>query len=208
MTNAASRCLSELARSHQCISVFDSSGEAFTLRYVWVISVSALDAYLTELVSEAGLRIIDKDPATLTENLAQVGVPLEGVLSIGKLDPTERFVYFREQIFRSIQFKSFYRPDKVSEALSYIWRCPPKEKWARILSRMNETGRYVGRTEKDIRDELSLIGDRRDLIAHAIDTPPGTGTPNTPARADAVQVLTFISDMVAAIDRETEAQLA
>nr|CAD6427565.1 ParA family protein [Rhizobium sp. Q54] len=83
----------------------------------------------------------------------------------------------------------------------------PKEKWARILSRMKATGRYVARTEQDIRDELTLIGDRRDLIAHAVDVSPGATQKNPVAKDDAARVVEFMDDLVIAIDAETEALL-
>ena len=68
-------------------------------------------------------------------------------------------------------------------------------------------GRYDERTEEDIRDELTLIGDRRDLIAHSVDTAPGAEGPNPVDRLDAVRVIEFIKDLATSIDLETEAQL-
>ncbi|WID96436.1 hypothetical protein QO058_27570 [Bosea vestrisii] len=124
------------------------------------------------------------------------------------MEPTERLLFFKDRIYATVQYKSFYKPDKVSEALSYIWTCPPKEKWARILARLKETGRHVGRTEENVRDELTLIGDRRDLIAHSVDTPPGAEGPNPVERADAVSVIEFIVDLATGVDLETEAQFA
>ena len=73
---------------------------------------------------------------------------------------------------------------------------------------MKITGRYDNRTEQDIRDELTLIGDRRDLIAHAVDIPPGTTKQNPVRRGDAARVVEFVADLVSAIDSETESQLA
>ncbi|WP_315731217.1 MULTISPECIES: hypothetical protein [unclassified Bradyrhizobium] len=163
---------------------------------------------MTELVSEAGLRWIDRTPPVLTANLRQVQVPLERVMSVDQLSPTERLLFYKDHVYSSIQYTSFYKPDKVSEALSYIWVCPPKEKWARIFTRMKASGRYISSTEQDIRNELSLIGDRRDLIAHSVDTLPGAPSPNPVNRDDAARVAEFVGDLAAAIDQETEAQLA
>jgi hypothetical protein len=190
-----------------CLENYDVTRHDFSLRHVWVICVSSFDLYMTELVSEAGLRLIDRTPRILTQNLRQVEVPLGNVLDIDQLAPAERLLFFRHHIFTSIQYKSFYKPDKVSEALSYIWTCPAKEKWSRILCGMKATGRYDNRTEQDVRDELTLIGDRRDLIAHAVDIPPGTTEFNPVRREDAVRVIEFVGDVVGAIDNETENQL-
>ena len=208
MTEAYQRFVVNLSEAAICLQNFDANGHAFALRHIWITCVSAFDLYMTELVSEAGLRLIDRTPRILTQNLRQVEVPLGNVLDIDRLGPSERLIFFKEHIFSAIQYKSFYRPDKVSEALSYIWTCPAKEKWSRILARMKANGRHGTRTEQDIREELTLIGDRRDLISHAVDTPPGTTEPNPVEREDASRVIVFIGDLAAAIDAETEALLA
>ncbi|WP_155773941.1 hypothetical protein [Rhodovulum sp. MB263] len=186
---------------------FDATNQDFALRHVWITCVSAFDLYMTEMVSEVGIRLIDRDPPTLTNNLRQVSVRLESMFGIEEQTPAERLLFFRDSIYSTIQYKSFYRPDGVSEALSYVWTCPAKEKWARVLSGMQETGRYLSRTEQDIRAELTLIGDRRDLIAHSMDTPPGAQRPNPVSREDAASVIEFFRDIVNAIDAETERQL-
>lgn len=72
---------------------------------------------------------------------------------------------------------------------------------------MKSTGRYQNRSEQDIRDQLTLIGDRRDLIAHAVDVVPGNFERNAVKREDAEEILTFIKDLAAAIDAETEQQI-
>jgi hypothetical protein len=207
MTDAQHRFRVHLAEGVRCLQNYDETNHDFSLRHVWVASVSAFDLYMTELVSEAGLRLIDRTPRILTTNLRQIEVPLGNVLDMDQLSPAERLLFFRQHIFFAIQYRSFYRPEKVSEALSYIWTCPAKEKWARILSGMKSTGGYDNRTEEDIRDELALIGDRRDLIAHSVDIPPGTTERNPVWREDAARVVQFIGDLAGAIDRETESQL-
>lgn len=207
MTGSKSRFDGHLAEALRCLETFDASGYPFALRHVWIVCVSAFDLYLTELVSEVGLRLIDREPPTLTANLRQVQFPLGGVMSISSLSPTERLLYYKDGIYSAVQFKSFYKPEKVSEALSYIWTCPPKEKWTRILGRMQQTGRYAERTEEELRNELTLIGDRRDLIAHSVDSLPGSDGPNPVERDDAVRVIEFMADLALGIDLETEAQL-
>lgn len=207
MTEAKSRFDRHVEEAHLCLSTFDWTGSAFALRHVWIVCVSAFDLYMTELVSEAGLRLIDRTPPLLTANLRQIQVPLDGVMSINEMSPTERLLFYKDRIYSAVQYKSFYKPEKVSEALSFVWTCPPREKWARIVSHLRATGRYDERTEEDIRDELTLIGDRRDLIAHSVDTPPGAEK-NPVDRADALRVLEFMVDLAMSIDAETEAQLA
>lgn len=207
MTNSKARLDTHLTEARICIENFDAIGNEFALRHVWVVCVSAFDLYMTELVSEAGLRWIDRTPPILTTNLRQVRVPLGSVLELDNISPIERLLFYRDHVYSAVQYTSFYKPEKVSEALSYIWICDPKEKWARIFGRMKGTGRYENRSEQDIRSELTLIGDRRDLIAHSVDTPPGATSSNPVTREDAAHVLEFISDLASAVDDETEAQL-
>lgn len=208
MTTAKARFDEHLAVGVRCIENFDARGDEFALRHVWIAGVSAFDLYMTELVSDAGLRWIDRSPPVLTTNLRSVRVPLGSVLEMDPASPTERLLFYRDHVYSAVQYTSFYKPEKVSEALSFIWICEAKEKWARIFGRMKATGRYEQRTEQDIREELTFIGDRRDLIAHSVDTPPGAPSPNPVARDDAARVLEFIGDLAAAIDSETEFQLA
>lgn len=207
MSEAKMRFDIHLREGTTCLENFDSSGHEFTLRHVWITCVSTFDLYMTELISEAGLRWIDRSPPVLTSNLRQVHVPLFGVLDLDNLSPTEKLIFYKEHVYAAVQYTSFYRPEKVSEALSYIWICPAKEKWARILCNMRKTGRYSNRDEHDIRSELTQIGDRRDLIAHSADKPPGAGGANPVNRIDAAATLEFIADLATAIDVETEAQL-
>lgn len=208
MTEASVRFDVHLAEAQVCLKTFDSTQNGFALRHVWIVCVSAFDLYMTELVSEAGLRWIDRTPPILTSNLRLVQVPLERIMAVDQLSPTEKLLFYKEHIYSAVQYTSFYRPEKVSEALSYIWVCPAKEKWARIFSRMKAIGQYDTRTEQDIRAELSLIGERRDLIAHSVDTPPGAASPNPVNRDDAARVVEFMRHLATAIDQETEAQLA
>lgn len=207
MTLAKGRFDANIGEAQACLNNFDATSSWFALRYVWIVSVSTFDLYMTELVSEAGLRWIDRSPPVLTQNLRQVEIPLGETMRMETLNPAEKLLFYRDQVYASIQYTSFYRPEKVSEALSYIWICPAKEKWARITKRFKASGKHEGKTEKDIRDELSLIGDRRDLIAHSVDTPPGSSSPNPVDRKDAEKVRDFIIDLATAIDQETEAQL-
>ncbi len=208
MMEAKSRFDRHIEEAQTCLDTFDATNNAFALRHIWIICVSAFDLFMTELISEAGLRLIDRTPPLLTANLRQVQLPLHSVVEIHDLSPTERLLFYKERIYAAVQYRSFYKPEKVSEALSYIWTCAPKEKWARILAHLKAMGRYDERVEEDIRDELTLIGDRRDLIAHSVDTAPGAEGPNPVDRPDAVRVIEFVRDLATSIDLETEGQLS
>jgi len=207
MTDAKSRFDRHLEEARTCIYNFDQSGHEFALRHVWIVVVSSFDLYVTELISEAGLRLIDRAPPVLTNSLRQIQVRLEKLMEFETLSPTDKLLFYKRQLYAAVQYKSFYRPDRLSEALSLIWICPPKEKWARVLARMKSTGRYATRTQESIRDELTLISDRRDLIAHSMDAQPGAIAANPVSREDATQITTFVADLALALDAETEAQL-
>jgi hypothetical protein len=207
MTESKARFDQHIQEADLCLSTFDTTRNAFALRHIWIVCVSAFDLFMTEIISEAGLRLIDQSPPLLTTNLRQVQLPLHTVIDLHHLSQIERLLFYKDRIYAAVQYRSFYKPERVSEALSYIWTCPPKEKWPRILKHLKYTGRYQDRTEEDIRNELALIGDRRDLIAHSVDTPPGAQGPNPIDRLDAIRVIDFIRDLTASIDHETESQL-
>lgn len=157
MTDAHIKFLQNISECEEALECFAACGKKSALRYVWISAISALDLYMTELVSEAGLRLIDRSPRVMTTNLQQMEIPLSGVLELENMGPSERLIYFKERIFSVLQYKSFYRPEKISEALSYIWLCPGKEKWARILAEMKQRGRYASKTTQDVRDELEHV---------------------------------------------------
>lgn len=207
MTESFERFDCHIAEGRLCIDYYSLVEEEHILRYVWIVSISSFDLYLTELISEVGLKLLAHDPPILTENIRRIEIPLGDTIDLDSLSPANRLIFFKNKIFAALQFKSFYRPDKISEALSYIWRCPPREKWARIHSEMQKTGRYIGKTEQNIREELSLIGNRRDLIAHSVDLPPGAERQNAVTLSDAQATLDFVYDLAKAIDLETERQL-
>ncbi|MCH8491530.1 MAG: hypothetical protein LAT81_16625 [Oceanicaulis sp.] len=207
MTEAYDRYRILVADAWECIENFRVTEHDFALRHVWVSCVSALDLYLTELVAEAGLRIVDKSPLSLTPNLRNIGIPLEGVFEYEKMSPSQKLIFFRSAIYSSVQFVSLYRSDGVLSALSYIWIADPKKKWKTITARIKNFGQYIDYTEQDIRSELDAIGDRRDLISHSVDWPPGADRRNPVRIEDAMQVIDFVSALVRAIDVETEEQI-
>ena len=66
MTEAKRTFDLRLSEVQDCIDAFDLTNKPFALRHVWVSCVSAFDLYMTELISEAGLRLIDRTPPALT----------------------------------------------------------------------------------------------------------------------------------------------
>lgn len=68
MTKSYENFTKNVLEGHVCLENFARNNETFALRYVWIISISSLDLYLTELISEVGLNLISRPSPILTSN--------------------------------------------------------------------------------------------------------------------------------------------
>lgn len=135
------------------------------LRAEVVLAVSALDCYVHDIV-----RICMTDVFSLGagESNAFLGfnVSLDFVKkALRSSTPTDREVLFEQEIRRLHGYRTFQRPPAISEALSFIGM---KKVWVKIANN-------VGRAAEDIQEELKLIIERRDRIAHEGDIDPSAG---------------------------------
>src|SRR5690606_39605464 len=99
MTEAKSRFDIYILEARSCIGAFDQAGHVASLRHVWIAVISAFELYMTELIAEAGLRLIDRNPPALTANLRQVQVPLEKLIDFEHMSPTDRLLFYRQHIY-------------------------------------------------------------------------------------------------------------
>lgn len=70
--------------------------------------------------------------------------------------------WLEAEIRENLSYKSFQDPDKIAEAIRYISH---KKLWQEVADNL-------GRTDKDIKQQLKLIVDRRNKIAHEADIDP------------------------------------
>ncbi len=138
------------------------------LRSEFVLSVGALDCYIHDLVKIGmGLAFI----AGYGESNAYLnfGVSLDFVKKQrSALSDDDRLILFEQEIRRLHGYKTFQTADAISQALSLIG----------IKTVWDKVGRTLSMDTVDVRDQLDLIVDRRNRIAHESDVDPTLGIGN------------------------------
>lgn len=148
------------------------------LRSKVVYSVSAFDKLIHDLVRVGMVEIfLGRRPPTAKYNNEPISLQSAQQLESATTPPRE-FI-FEQLVQAKLKLLSFQDPDKVADALSYIW--PEQHKWQRIAY-------AIGTDEKTARTTLKLIVSRRNSIVHEADMDPATHTklPITKLEADAV----------------------
>ena len=130
------------------------------LRAALVLSVSALDFYIHEIVKLGMLEIyrgLRPEPPAFSRFQVSLGSTREG-LSIA----------LEDEIRQRHSYKSFQQPKNIADAIRLI---SDKKLW-------EEVGKNMGRPAKDVKQQLSIIVDRRNKIAHEADIDPTFGLGN------------------------------
>ena len=98
--------------------------------------------------------------------------------------------YFGLEVFQRHKALSFQAPDKITDALSYIWA--ESHKWQAITTEMGLTNQNAVKTR------LKAIVDRRNQIVHEADL-DYNGNKNIALHTDIVDSVNFIKDLGNAI---------
>lgn len=162
------------------------------LRWQWVLSVSALDKYIHDIVA-AGMveQYLNRRVATPKFNAFQLSMNVISNLSIAPAPEME----FRNEVIRRNSYLAFQEPDKIADALSYIWNEP--NKWNVISGNMATHIDPV-----TLKTKLKNIVVRRNQIVHEGDC-FSTSIPLTQqpiSHSDIEDVIHFITELVDAID--------
>ena len=162
------------------------------LRWQWVLAVSALDKYIHDIVA-AGMveEYLHRRTPTPKYNAFQLSMNEILNLSIAPIPELE----FKNEVTRRNSYLAFQDPDKIADALSYIWNEP--NKWA-VVSRNMATS--IDPTT--LKTKLKNIVLRRNQIVHEGDclstNIPLIQQPIT--LSDTEDVIRFITELVEAID--------
>ena len=154
-----SRDLVELSRviTAQTTDALDLSD---VLRASLVMSVSALDHFIHEIV-RLGMVDAYRAKRARTQAFLRFQVSLESVLQESP-DDIDSDEWLASQIRDRHGHQSFQMPDRIAEAIRLI---SSVELW-------NEISRELKITQREVRDTMSLIVQRRNKIAHEADTIP------------------------------------
>lgn len=162
------------------------------LRWQWVLSVSALDKYIHDIVA-AGMvdQYLNRRPTTPKFDAFQLSMKAFANISSAPMPEYE----FRNEVIRKNSFLAFQEPDKIADALSFIWNEP--NKWSVISGNM---ATHID--PATLKTKLKNIVVRRNQIVHEGDC-LSTNIPliqQPISRSDTEDVIQFITDLVDAID--------
>lgn len=157
------------------------------LRAEFVLSVSALDCFIHEIV-EIGMKEIYLKNRAITSKFLSFNVPIGSFWQDSTVLANHEWLLEEVRIKHS--FKSFQRSDNIAEAIKLISNVKIWEK----------VGELTSQNAKDVKDRLDLIIDRRNKIAHEADadpTNPGARWSIDSAQVDSV--IAFIEEIAQSI---------
>lgn len=126
------------------------------LRWQWVLSVSALDKYVHDLV-RIGMIEAFQGIRNQTPKFKTFRIDMEKFLNINEAPIPA--IEFEKEIIRQHSFLAFQYPEKIADALAYIW--DESNKWDIISDHMQTTI-----TSNDLKVKLKNIVVRRNQIVH------------------------------------------
>lgn len=163
------------------------------LRWQWVLSVSALDKYVHDVV-RIGMVEAFEGRRVQTSKFKTFRIEMKEFINIST--STVPSIDFEKEIIRQHSFLAFQFPDKIADALAYIWDAP--NKWEIISSNMQ-----TPITSDDLKVKLKNIVVRRNQIVHEGDCLsiilPLQQQPIL--LCDTEDVIKFITELVTAIDK-------
>ena len=159
------------------------------LRSQLVYAVSALDKLIHELVKIGMLQaFINQRTKTNKFNCFSISLETYNKIqqtsqqpNILQLEPPEYF--FEQEIIVKHKYLAFQEPDKIADALSFIWE--EKQKWQKIALLFKIP-------DDDIKKKLKSIVSRRNLIVHEADIDLQTNLRNSIDETDVKEAVDFI----------------
>ncbi|MFZ2449965.1 MAG: HEPN domain-containing protein [Methylovulum miyakonense] len=163
------------------------------LRSQLVYAVSALDKLIHELVKTGMLQAF-MNKRTKTAKFNSFSISLETYNNIQQtsqqqtdtlqLETPEYF--FEQEIIVKHKYLAFQEPEKIADALSFIWE--EKQKWQKIALAFN-------RPDDVVKKELKSIVSRRNQIVHEADINVQTNLRNEIDEEDVKAAIEFISKL-------------
>lgn len=159
-------------------SIVDTSS---ILRSCIVSSVSAIDHLIHELTIIGMTEIFDGTRrATQKYNNHTVSLGF-----IATITSTPSAATFSSEIRKNLGWHTFQRPDKIKDAIALF---NPIQLWQQVAS-------TIGDSELNLKTQLNLIVDRRNMIAHEADIEPIFKTKRAISDVDVKGTIDFIEKL-------------
>ena len=162
------------------------------LRWQYVLATSALDKYIHDIV-RSGMVDEFHGKKSLTPKYKSFRITLSTLVDI----TTSEYPGFEleQEIIRQHSYQAFQDPDKIADALSFIWDEP--HKWKVISQNMN-----TPISEDDLKIKLRNIVIRRNQIVHQGDCDfAPIPVQQIILKEDVNNVVEFIKELVYAIEK-------
>lgn len=176
----------------QFIQTYSALDLSEILRAEYVLTVSAFDCYLHDLVqSKMHAITFELESEHLPSEYAKFKIPIGTIkLFLGASGDDQKQI-LHAALKKSLSEFSFESPQTVERALGYIG---VNKVWTKVAS-------VLKRKPEEIRKQLSLIIFRRNCIAHQADIANYTDDSKQPiTREDVSEVIAFIESLVDSID--------
>jgi hypothetical protein len=151
------------------------------LRWQWVQAVSALDKFIHDII-RVGMLDMYTRRRNPTKKYLTFTIDLNTHFQIIQ-DSGSALSTFERQVLLKNGYQAFQDPDKISDALSYIWE--EKNKWKVISD-------SIGMSESDVKTQLKNISIRRNQMVHEGDYSDSLLQRQALSKDDAVEVIDFI----------------
>lgn len=158
------------------------------LRWQWAQSLSALDKLLHDLTRIGIMEIYSgKRPSTPKYESLEISIRVFSQMEMKKIEIAQ---WLERLIIQKHCFLSFQEPEKIADALSYIW--PEKYKWQVIAQTMN-------REAHGLKNQLKNVVMRRNQIVHQGDIDFLNNTRNEIDKTDAIETVDLVDELGATI---------
>ena len=151
------------------------------LRSCIVLSVSSIDHLIHELTI-IGMHEIYDGVRPITTKYNSYNISLGFMIAV-RSNPSLNL--YESEIRRSLGWHTFQRPYKIKDAIALF---NPIQLWQQIASEF-------GDTEINIKNQLNLIVDRRNMIAHEADIEPVFKTKRPISNSDVIGAIDFIEKL-------------
>ncbi|MCG9731143.1 hypothetical protein L1D44_15205 [Shewanella sp. Isolate13] len=154
------------------------------LRSQIVYAVSAFDKLIHDLI-RVGLVQSYEGLRTQTPKYINEVFPMSVIQQMSTASIPPAVHYFEQAVFQKLKVFSYQDPSKVSDGLSYIW--DEKQKWQKITTQMGST-----KDHKEVKTQLKLIADRRNMIVHEADLSPASMQKQDITSSEVIEIIDFI----------------